>query len=408
MTLMNRVFGFCVCVTCFVCHLMLILGVSYCPTMHQWESRAGVKCPDPSTYHCLLNEEDQHTEVCVKGVYVLKGKYPTITRNATIITRSCPADEYQPNGKLSTSYRKITCDFRKSTCDDAGETTCNDGSTISDRLCECDYRGGYRNFQTKRCYKKSTSSPCVYFPCGPGKVLNSDYRCVDECLFRLFRNNNCIADQTGTTPYRLKERSRGTLRIGQLMDENYTNHPRFPANTTPSSEYVTSVPERIILTIKGKRKSLVSTTSYSISSSLSESETDSTTTEHVQMTLIDSNEVLLVSLMVVSLVACNQRKKRLNLINQMTEKGPDVCLYPNAYQTVLPKGEDVAYQTVKLNEISHEVLSDVDFTERHHDLGNLRPSTVKLDVMDTEYVEMRNISPITDSSGRASGTPSQT
>ncbi|XP_062595873.1 uncharacterized protein LOC134257245 [Saccostrea cucullata] len=401
----------------------LVHGEVNCPTIQQWDSRALIKCLDPSLYHCLLDDEDNHTEACVESVYIPKGRYPRLSRNAMIFSRVCPIDEYQPFGKLSNRYRRITCDFKKSTCNDAGEISCDDVSAISDRLCECDYRSGYRNFLSNKCYRKSTTSThCIYLPCESGKELNPDFQCVDACangFFRPFKGYICIPNQAytklcvfvsfTTSIFRMNQyikksittSAERTLRIGELIDD-----PEPMIQTTQRAS-ATSDEANLIANVNVASTRLLPKLSPSSQSAISRNGCNNIGSDEIKLRehqaglSFDSTDaviarikdaaivVLLVLLISVSIISLKQRFKHRKKIKERSS----VYLSMEGNQGYQPQkeAETCLYQKVNARENDSNSLGSRYSTERPPEYTCVHPVDMEMETKDSEYVQMNRI-----------------
>ncbi|XP_056000881.1 uncharacterized protein LOC130048315 isoform X2 [Ostrea edulis] len=168
-----------------------------CPNLSGWDIRASTFCEDdPSKYHCLENQAGQIQEACITPKYIKEGHYPVLSiREDALLERPCPNTHYQPYGQPSNQYKKVPCTYTKGACAGDGEETCDDGDTVSDRMCRCDFTRGYAsseyllsNPRSKSCYKpKIEVQGCVMLPCENGTELNKAYQCVPICPSGYFR-----------------------------------------------------------------------------------------------------------------------------------------------------------------------------------------------------------------------------
>ncbi|XP_062586301.1 uncharacterized protein LOC134247920 [Saccostrea cucullata] len=162
-----------------------------CPYLPLWEARSKTLCGNnPSYYHCLNDQAGNLREACIKPVFIIRGHYPVLSLDLDFIKPvKCPPTHYQPDGQDSNNYRSQTCMYPKSQCDDDGEETCDEGSDVTDRMCQCDHTRGYRSLEyllgnprNQSCYHpKSEEKGCAMYNCPNGEELNPAYFCVKKC-----------------------------------------------------------------------------------------------------------------------------------------------------------------------------------------------------------------------------------
>ncbi|XP_061178838.1 uncharacterized protein LOC133187466 isoform X1 [Saccostrea echinata] len=191
----------------FITTLTLVWTKEPCPHIQLWDARAKILCKDPSWYHCLESQVGDIKEKCIAPKFIKAGHYPVLLIGDTkIIERRCPPSLYQPNGQMSNQFKSAKCMYIKDLCRDDGEEACDDGSDVSDRMCRCDYKSGYRSFEyllsnpkMKSCYEpRSKERGCTMFPCGKGKELNKAYQCITVCPYGYYRSEyddlNCVPE----------------------------------------------------------------------------------------------------------------------------------------------------------------------------------------------------------------------
>ncbi|CAC5421581.1 unnamed protein product [Mytilus coruscus] len=97
----------------------------------------------------------------------------------------CPEETIQPQPYLS--YTECGCNKVKSRCNEQGQAIFSNGSTCEDRLCRCDYTGGYRfvNIPARKCFcnPKTENCTCRRQYCENGYNLSQDYTCIKEKEF---------------------------------------------------------------------------------------------------------------------------------------------------------------------------------------------------------------------------------
>lgn len=101
------------------------------------------RCPNPIQFHCLLSAADGvYKWECRNREWVIKGNYPVRRGFRQYIDyESCPIDRYQPF--LFWSNEDHQCNMLKSLCSEEGQVPCDNGTTTSDKRCNCDTASGY-------------------------------------------------------------------------------------------------------------------------------------------------------------------------------------------------------------------------------------------------------------------------
>ncbi|XP_061179330.1 uncharacterized protein LOC133187950 [Saccostrea echinata] len=194
-----------------------------CPHIQLWSARAKSFCDNPEWYHCLENQAGVIKEKCIAPRKIREGE-------SEIIERRCPPSLYQPNGLMSNQYKSVTCMYEKDVCGDDGEEACDEGSDVSDRMCRCDFRKGYRAYEyllenpkMKSCYQpRFKERGCVMLPCEKGRELNKAYQCVPVCPSGYYRSEsdfNCVPRLSIPNPSTTTETPSKSSTINKQIEE---------------------------------------------------------------------------------------------------------------------------------------------------------------------------------------------
>ncbi|VDI83333.1 Hypothetical predicted protein, partial [Mytilus galloprovincialis] len=132
-----------------------------CPSGKHWYLRAMSFCSSVDQYTCLL---DYVNNVDIESCNGQKTEPPgdkTVINSGNFDTESCSFERFQPFS-FSTSQGN-TCIYKKTVCSEEGQLVYNNGSSVYDRKCRCDYTKNFSFVSTKRinmCFCDPTNEDC--------------------------------------------------------------------------------------------------------------------------------------------------------------------------------------------------------------------------------------------------------
>ncbi|CAC5376602.1 unnamed protein product [Mytilus coruscus] len=131
--------------TLHIIHLLAIINFVnglQCPDPSQWKLRTKGICDRLRPwYYCLFDENtSKYKEFCRSKEDFHQPGYKYVV-SGNINGKPCDLERFQPF-KFRTEGNS-RCVFKKSVCVDEGLIYFKNGTTISDRICRCDYTRGY-------------------------------------------------------------------------------------------------------------------------------------------------------------------------------------------------------------------------------------------------------------------------
>ncbi|XP_076072080.1 uncharacterized protein LOC143043786 [Mytilus galloprovincialis] len=174
-------------------------------------------------YSCLLDQDaNVYNESCTDNAdYVRPGqKYVTSGSRKNI---DCSPLRYQPFKFWS--HELSRCVFKKSKCDELGQFLYENGSSMADSTCRCDYTAGYA-FVTEprdKCFCIPTKEDCMCYlvSCPKQMQLDQDYNCSSRenltLAFSCPPINKTAAETKASSPIKGKEKKHTVRIVGTFL-----------------------------------------------------------------------------------------------------------------------------------------------------------------------------------------------
>ncbi|XP_052078392.1 uncharacterized protein LOC127716270 isoform X2 [Mytilus californianus] len=153
-----------------------------CPDSSQWKLRTKGICNTVEPwYYCLFDENSlKYKEFCRNKQDFHKPGYKYVV-SGNINGKPCNVVRFQPF-KFKTDGNS-RCVFQKSLCTEEGQVDFNNGTTVSDSTCRCDFTRGYAFVSTPKdlcfCVPSNEDCSCFKKPCRENEILTPDYECVE-------------------------------------------------------------------------------------------------------------------------------------------------------------------------------------------------------------------------------------
>ncbi|XP_076090563.1 obscurin-like protein 1 [Mytilus galloprovincialis] len=158
-----------------------------CPHPGQWNYTAEAKNCSITNYICLLADivadvELEITEDCRPGPRRERKGFKTELNKGNFNRKNCSSKHFQPF-KFS-SLKNSRCVFEKSNCSEEGQVSSDNGTSIRDVRCRCNYLKGYAFLANTSnlcsCIPSEEDCTCFKKSCSDTEILSPDYNCIDE------------------------------------------------------------------------------------------------------------------------------------------------------------------------------------------------------------------------------------
>ncbi|XP_071160630.1 uncharacterized protein [Mytilus edulis] len=175
------------------------------------------RCPNPSQFHCLLTAADEvYKSECRNREWVIKGNYPVRRGFRQYIDyEPCPIDRYQSFVFWSNGDHQ--CSMLKSLCSEKGQVQYDNGTSTSDKRCNCDTASGYVFAvppKNKRfCVSSEEDCSCLQKTCMDLHRQNADNDCARREMIETY-----TVSTTGHKRMDIKEEHNSTKQISRFTN----------------------------------------------------------------------------------------------------------------------------------------------------------------------------------------------